>query len=47
MSIKSIFAVPIAKRIQKRIYKWAIQPEKTQQKVFKKLIAQAKNTSKP
>ena len=45
MSIKSIFAVPIAKRIQKRMYKWAIRPEKTQQKVFKKLIAQAKNTS--
>ena len=45
MSVKSIFAVPIAKRIQKRIYKWAIQPEKTQLKVFKKLIAQAKNTA--
>ena len=45
MSIKSIFAVPIAKQIQKRIYKWASQPEKTQQKVFKKLINQAKNTS--
>ena len=45
MSVKSIFAVPIAKRIQKRIYKWAIQPEKTQQKVFKKLITLAKDTS--
>lgn len=45
MSVKSIFAVPIAKRIKKRIYKWAIQPEKTQQKVFKKLITLAKNTS--
>jgi len=45
MGIKSIFAVPIAKRIQKRIYKKASQPEKTQQKVFKKLITQAKNTS--
>jgi len=45
MSVKSIFAVPIAKRIKKRIYKWAIQPEKTQQKVFKKLISLAKNTS--
>jgi len=45
MSIKSIFAVPIAKRIQKRIYKWASQPEKTQEKVFQKLIAQAKHTS--
>ena len=45
MSVKSIFAVPIAKRIQRRIYNWANQPEKTQQKVFKKLIRQAKNTS--
>ena len=45
MSIKSIFAVPIAKRIRKRIYKWADEPEKTQQKVFKKLITQAKNTT--
>ncbi|MCF6348426.1 MAG: GH3 auxin-responsive promoter family protein [Flavobacteriaceae bacterium] len=45
MSIKSIFAVPIAKQVQKRIYKWASQPEKTQQKVFRKLISQAKNTS--
>ena len=45
MSVKSIFAVPIAKRIQKCVYKWAIQPEKTQQKVFKKLITLAKNTS--
>ncbi len=45
MSIKSIFAVPIAKRIRKRIYKWASQPEKTQEKVFQKLIAQAKNTT--
>jgi len=45
MSIKSIFAVPIAKRIQRRIYNWANQPEKTQQKVFKKLIRQAKKTS--
>jgi hypothetical protein len=45
MSVKSIFAVPIAKRIQKRMYKWAIQPEKTQQKVLKKLITLAKNTS--
>jgi len=44
MGLKSIFAVPIAKRIQKRIYKWASEPEKTQQKVFKKLITEAKNT---
>jgi len=45
MSVKSIFAVPFAKRIQKRIYNWANQPEKTQQKVFNKLIKQAKNTT--
>lgn len=44
MGLKSIFAVPIAKRIRKRIYKWASEPEKTQQKVFKKLITEAKNT---
>lgn len=44
MGLKSIFAVLIAKRIQKRIYKWASEPEKTQQKVFKKLITEAKNT---
>ncbi len=45
MHIKSILVKPIAKRIQKRIYQWANQPEKTQKKVFKKLIRQAKNTS--
>jgi len=45
MSVKSIFAVPFAKRIQKRVYNWANQPEKTQQKVFNKLIKQAKNTT--
>ncbi len=44
MSIKSVFAIPIAKRIRKRIYKWADQPEKTQEKVFKKLISQAQHT---
>ena len=44
MRIKSIFAKPLARRVQKRIYQWAMQPEKTQQKVFKKLISQAKNT---
>ena len=44
MRIKSIFAKPIARRIRKRIYQWAIQPERTQQKVFKKLIKQAEKT---
>lgn len=45
MRIKSILAKPIAKRIQRRIYKWASEPEKTQEKVFKKLISQAKDTT--
>ncbi len=44
MSIKSVFARPLAKQVQKRIYKWANQPEKTQQKVFTSLISQAKKT---
>jgi len=44
MGIKSVFAIPLAKQVQKRIYKWANQPEKTQQKVFKTLIYQAKKT---
>lgn len=44
MSVKSIFAKPLAELVQKRIYKWATQPEKTQQKIFKKLISQTKNT---
>ena len=42
--IKSILAKPYAKRITKRIYKWASTPEKTQQKVMLNLIADAKNT---
>ena len=45
MNIKSILAKPIAKRIQNRVYKWAAEPKKTQEKVFKKLISQAKNTT--
>jgi hypothetical protein len=45
MSIKSFFAIPFAKLIRKRVYKWAFQPHKTQDKVFKKLIATAKNTA--
>jgi len=44
MNVKSILAVPIAKRIQKRVYKWANSPVKTQEKIFQKLIKQAKNT---
>ena len=44
MSIKSIAAKLLAKKVQKRIYDWAAEPEKTQQKVFKQLILQAKDT---
>ncbi|PHR73642.1 MAG: hypothetical protein COA67_02635 [Lutibacter sp.] len=43
--IKSILAKPYAKRITKRIYKWASNPEKTQQKVMLNLIATAKKTA--
>ncbi len=43
--IKSILAIPFANRITKRIYKWAKEPEKTQDKVFHKLISSAKHTA--
>ncbi|MDJ0644820.1 MAG: GH3 auxin-responsive promoter family protein [Flavobacteriaceae bacterium] len=45
MSVKSVFAVPFAKQVRKRIYKWAKNPIKTQEKTFSKLISQAKNTA--
>lgn len=45
MSIKSVFAIPFAKRVRKRVYRWASNPHKTQDKVFKKLISKAKNTA--
>ena len=45
MKIKSILAKPYAKVIQKRVYKWASNPIKTQEKVFTKLIRQAKETT--
>mgnify|MGYP000359694118 FL=1 len=45
MSVKSVFAIPFAKNITKRVYKWAYNPHKTQDKVFKKLISKAKNTA--
>jgi len=45
MSVKSVFAVPFAKQVKKRVYKWAYQPHRTQEKVFKKLISKAKNTA--
>ena len=45
MSVKSVFAIPFAKQVKKRVYKWANQPHRTQEKVFKKLISKAKNTA--
>lgn len=45
MSVKSVFAIPFAKQVKKRVYKWAYQPHKTQEKVFKKLLSKAKNTA--
>ncbi|MFT4575887.1 MAG: phenylacetate-coenzyme A ligase PaaK-like adenylate-forming protein [Polaribacter sp.] len=45
MSIKSVLAIPFAKQAIKSVRKWANNPHKTQEKVFKKLIAKAKNTA--
>jgi phenylacetate-coenzyme A ligase PaaK-like adenylate-forming protein len=45
MSIKSIFAIPFAKVATKKVLKWANNPHKTQNKVFKNLISKAKNTA--
>lgn len=44
MNIKLILAKPFAKRIVSRIYKESNNAVKVQQKVFKKLIKQARNT---
>ncbi len=44
MSIKSIGAKIFAKKIVRRIESWSSRPVETQQKVFQKLIAEAKNT---
>ncbi len=45
MSLKSILAVQFAKKTRKKVYKWAYNPHKTQQKVFKKLIKKATSTA--
>ncbi|MDT7831183.1 GH3 auxin-responsive promoter family protein [Flavobacteriaceae bacterium S356] len=45
MSVKSVFAIPFAKQVARRVYKWANNPHKTQDKVFKELISKAKNTA--
>lgn len=44
-SLKSALAKPFAKRIQKKVLKWANNPLKTQEKVFQKLIKEAKHTA--
>lgn len=45
MSIKAAFAIPFAKFIQKKIYNWANNPLKTQEKVFNYLVTEAKKTA--
>ncbi len=45
MSIKEALAIPFAKFVQKRVYKWAKNPLKTQEAVFQNLISEAKNTA--
>jgi len=42
--LKPLFAKIYAKLISKKVYKWANNPIKTQEIVFKNLIAQAQNT---
>lgn len=43
-SFKALLAKPFAKQIQRRINKWVANPIKTQNKVFKNLIANATTT---
>ena len=45
MFLKTIGAKLIAKKTVKSIYKWASKPVETQQKVLKKLLSNAENTS--
>ena len=44
-SIKAALAKPFAKRIYKKVQKWANNPIQTQDKVFKDLISQATSTT--
>lgn len=44
-SFKSILAKPFAKRIYKKVEKWANNPIETQEKVFKNLITEATETA--
>ena len=43
-SLKALLAKPFARRIQKKVSKWANNPLQTQEKVFKKLIKDAAYT---
>jgi phenylacetate-coenzyme A ligase PaaK-like adenylate-forming protein len=43
-SLKSLLAKPYARRIQKKVSKWANNPLQTQEKVFQQLIKQAAHT---
>ena len=44
LSIKSALAKPFAKRVYKKVQKWAKNPVETQEKVFKELISSAAGT---
>lgn len=44
MSIKSFFAIPFAKIATRKVNKWAKNPHKTQEKVFKELLKKGKKT---
>ena len=45
ISIKSALAKPFAKRVYKKVQKWANKPVETQEKVFQELIADAAGTA--
>ncbi len=45
MSVKTIAAKILAKRTQKKIQKWVLNPVETQNNVFRKLLSDAKHTN--
>ncbi|MFD0992764.1 GH3 auxin-responsive promoter family protein [Tenacibaculum geojense] len=45
MSIKSLMAIPFAKFITKKVYKWANNPHKTQEQVFQYLVSEGCQTA--
>jgi hypothetical protein len=45
MNIKSFLAIPYAYIVRRKINQWASKPEKTQLKILKKLLNQARNTT--